>query len=572
MVHPDGGAVRNVERRIYGIETEYGMALEDADRRLRASDPGTLFDLLEAALLERHASLDVDSFAHDRHRGENIDITTKEGRFLENGARVYYDAGHLEWATPECLSARQAALYELAGEATLAELATAIAPSPGSRLLLLKNNVDYARERTFGCHENYLFPREKSSHADRALFDRLVRQLVPFLVTRQIFTGAGRLGSSDAATPFQISQRADFIETVVSTETRSERGIINTRDESLTADRRYRRLHLIVGDSNRSPCATILKLGTTGLVLQLIEENVLDGAPVIPDPVAALRAISRDLTCSGSFPVAEGRHATALEVQFFFLERAERHFGRPGRPPSPEREEVLTMWREMLEDLAADPTCAANRVDWLIKFHHLLGPRVERGAVRWSEVGAWGRVFSELRRIRGTASDVPLAPPSAAERAQLQSLAARDVLDWDDFERQHRLFFELRECDLRYHDIDPRRGLFGVLDAAGVVLRPFIPGEIATARTEPPPTRARLRAEVIRWARERGHESDTVLDWGRVVFPRGAIDLPDPFATEDSELTRRLGGDEIPIRILGVERMREPVEGVVSRVRRFFGV
>lgn len=555
-----------MERRIYGIETEYGMAEETAERRLRASDPGKLFNALEAALLSRFASLEVDSFGRDPARTENGEIATKEGRFLECGARVYYDAGHVEWATAECLSARQAALYELAGERTLAELASHITLADGNRILLLKNNVDYAHERTFGCHENYLFPRGASRSADGALWDRMVRELVPFLVTRQIFTGAGKLGSADQSAPYQISQRADFIQSVVSTETRSERGIINSRDESLTGDRHYRRLHLIVGDSNRSSFATILKLGTTGLVLQLIEKAVLRDVPVLADPVAAIRAVSKDLTCRRPLRLAGGKSATALEIQEYYLEAARRIAN------GDDVSQLLDDWQTVLDQLRADPTCAADRVDWLIKYHHLLGPRLARAGVRWDEVAAWDRIFAELRKSRG-AGEERLAPPSTSECARFQYLLNPLRLNWDDFALQHRLYFELRECDLRYHDIDPERGLFSLLERAGLVNKrpPFSAGEVAAAQTEPPASRARLRAEVIRWAGQHDHRSDTLLDWGRVAFPgpRGAVELADPFATENKQLARRLGdGEQVDIRI-SEEEIREP--NLATRFRKLLG-
>lgn len=558
-----------MERRIYGIETEYAMADEAADRSLRVTDPGRLFHFLEAGVLQRFDTLEVDSFGRDPGRAQSSDIATKEGRFLESGARFYYDTGHVEWATPECLSARQAALYELAGERTLAELAAELVLPSGGRVLLLKNNVDYAHERTFGCHENYLFPRGSSKSADRALFDRLVRQLVPFLVTRQIFTGAGRLGALEPGIPYQLSQRADFIQTVVSTETRSERGIINTRDESL-GDSRHRRLHLIVGDSNRSPWANILKLGTTGLVLQLIEREVLRDVPVLANPVAAIRAVSRDLTCRRPLALEGGKRATALDVQRYYLEYAERSC----RNGTGDVAELLASWRRALEDLAADPVCVADRVDWMIKFQHLLSPRVKKTGAGWEDVGAWGKVFAELRASRGNVGGA-LAPPSADECARFQYLLSRNRLRWGDFELQHRLFFELRECDLRYHDIDPRRGLYALLEQAGLVLRPFDDGEIAKAQMQPPPSRAQLRAEVIRWAHRNGRKNDTLLDWGRVAFPgpRGAIELADPFATENKELRRVLrGGDsDIPIRILDVETEPAPPETIGSRLKRLFG-
>jgi Pup-ligase protein len=561
-----------MDRRIYGVETEYAIAQEGAERRLSAADPGRLFDLLEAAVLERFSTLEGDSFGRDPDRAHGSGIEIKEGRFLESGARFYYDTGHVEWATPECPSARQAALYELAGERTLAELAAGLAPAPGARLLLLKNNIDYAQQRTFGCHENYLVPRGSSKAADRALFDRLVSQLVPFLVTRQIFAGAGKLSTDDPGAPYQLSQRADFIQSVVSKETRSERGIINTRDESLGDAKRYRRLHLIVGDSNRSALANVLKLGTTGLVLQLIEAGTLQDVPTLADPVAAIREVSRDLTCRKPLPLAGGRRASALEVQGFYLEQAERAHRDQGQPPG-ETAEILASWRRVLEDLAADPVSTADRVDWMIKLHHLLHPRLGKAGVSWDEVGTWSRVFGELRKSR-SAGQARLTAPSTEECARFQYLLDRYGLSWSDFERQHRLFFELRECDLRYHDIDPRRGLFALLDRAGLVKRPFEERELAAASSAPPASRASLRAEVIRWAHANGREQCTLLDWGRVAFPgaRGAVELADPFATVHRELAHRLRGEEeIPIRILQVETAPGPIADFASRVRKLLG-
>jgi hypothetical protein len=565
-----------MEQRIYGVETEYALSVETADHRLLASDPGKLFNALEGALLERFATLEADSFGRVPGSGQRDGIEIREGRFLENGGRFYYDAGHLEWATPECTSARQAVLYELAGERLLAELAATLELPAGARLLLLKNNVDYARGTTFGCHENYLVARARG-RADQALFERLVQQLVPFLVTRQVFTGAGRIGGAaprdGAGVGFQISQRADFITEVTSQETRSRRAIVNQRDESLGDRQRYRRLHLILGDSNRSPFATFLKLGTTGLVIELIEAGALSAVPVLADPVAALKAVSRDLTCRRPIPLAGSGAMSSLEVQYRYLESAERHLA--AHPRADESALVVAEWRRVLDDLAQDPVRVADRVDWMIKRHHLLDPRLRQAETGWAQVAAWSRLLTEIEhdRDRRAGAAAPTALPSAEHCARFQFFVDRHELSWHDYPAQRRLHFELRERDLRYHDIGPERGLFAALAASGLVA-PFLAVDspaVAAARSEPPPdTRARLRAAVIRWAHRSAH-TDTLLDWGRVAFPGsgGTVRLDDPFCAALPALEHRLGGPEdgpdsprtpagstaypeIPIRILGV--------------------
>jgi hypothetical protein len=556
-----------MDQRIYGVETEYGLSLETQDRGLRPLDPGMLFNHMEAALLDRFITLESDSFGRDPgSQGDGIEI--REGRFLESGARFYYDTGHLEWATPECRTARQAALYELAGERTLVELARSVQMPKESlrRLLLLKNNVDYAQGTTFGCHENYLLARSIP-------FPRLVHELVPFLVTRQIFTGTGKLGSGDLEAGFQISQRADFVECIHSNTTRSARAIINERDESLGDARRYRRLHLILGDSNRSSYTNLLKLGTTGLVLRLIEAGALGEVPVLADPVAAIKAVSQDLSCQRPIPLANGGSMSPVEVQYHYLSRAASFLA--GQTADDGDLEILDLWCGVLDDLAVDPVRVADRVDWMIKRHHLLDPLLDQAGTDWRAVAAWSHVLAELQRD-GKAPALPSRSPATEQYARFQFLLDRHGLRWNDYEPQHRLYFALRERDLRYHDIDPERGLFSLLEKAGRVVRVFKDEEIAAAQGEPPPdTRARLRAEVIRWAHRTGHTGDVLLDWGRVAFAKHTLMLADPFAVAPSELNRFLGQDdrEVAIRILGVEEAKaEPApaerESLFKRIFR----
>lgn len=550
-----------MEPRIYGVETEYALAVETAERRLLACDPSKVFDALESRLLERYATLEADSFGRTPD-AQRDGIAIREGRFVENGARFYYDTGHLEWATPECAAARQAALYELAGESCLAGLARELALPQDGRLLLLKNNVDYSRGATFGCHENYLVRRGRGA-SERVLFARLVELLVPFLVTRQIFAGAGKLGSSRdrQAVGYQISQRADFVECVTSRETRSQRAIVNERDESLGDRSRFRRLHLILGDSNRSACASVLKLGTTGLVLELIENDALSRVPVLADPVAAIKSVSRDLSCRRPLPLRDGGRLGPIGVQYRYLACAERYFRRRD---DGEAHAILDLWQRVLDDLESDPARVADRVDWMIKREHLLEPRLREARTSWEEVAAWTRLLGELDRDAerlGLARSAPARPsmPSAGQRARCQFFVDAHGLRWQDYGAQRHLFFDLRERDLRYHDIDPARGLFSLLERAGLVAGVFSPEEVARAAAEPPgDTRARQRAEVIRWAR-RTAQLDTLVDWGRVSFrqPPATVALDDPFRSCHPEVRSLLSGrapaaedGEFEIRIL----------------------
>jgi Pup-ligase protein len=564
-----------MERRVYGLETEYGLNLETRGHGLSQLDPGVLFSRLERVLLQRYATLEGDSFGR-RPEAARDQIQIREGRFLESGARFYYDTGHVEWATPEAASPEQAVLYDLAGERTLAELAAAAGVPRGGRMLLVKNNVDYGGATTYGCHENYQVERRQGEDDDR-FFAAMTAQLVPFLVTRQIFCGAGKLGCSDprAAAGYQISQRADFIDRTASGDTRGARAIVNTRDEALGDAARWRRLHLILGDANRSPHAAWLKLGTTGLVLRLIEEGVPGRVPDLADPVAALRTVSRDLACAAALPLHGGGSLTAIAVQRLYLERAERF--RAGGDPAVGR--LLDGWRRDLDDLAGDPMLLADRADWVIKLAHLHGPRLARAETSWREVGAWDLLFSRLRQGAGRVPEVAALTPSQAARHQ--HLLDRHRLRWADCAAQRRLHFELRELDLRYHDLDPERGIFSLLERAGLVRRGMDPAAVVAAQRQPPAgTRACARAEVIRWAHAQGVAGDVLLDWGRASLPppAGMVWLDDPLAPASPALTHALappgtpagaravrperphGRDaaEVPIHIIDVEAAPPP--------------
>jgi len=532
-----------MQQRIYGVETEYALSFETQDRRLRSQDVGALFNHLERALLERYRALKSDSFGRNP-TAQNDGINIREGYFLESGARFYYDTGHVEWATPEATTAQQAVLYELAGERTLAEVAQMIPAPHGGRLLLVKNNIDF-HGATYGCHENYLVQRRATQREDQVFFDRLVEQLVPFLVTRQIFCGAGRVGAADPRAArdvgYQISQRADFIQYIRSQDTRSDRAIVNQKDEALGDTRRYRRLHLIVGDSNMSPYAAILKLGTTGIVLRLIEEEALHDVPVLDDPVEAVKAISHDLTCRGALLLADGEPSDPIKIQRYYLDAARSFFEH--HPPSDATRQVVDMWQATLDDLMIDPLRLADRVDWVIKWRYLMEPQLSKVGTDWRQIAAWNDLIQRLAHEGSGKNGL-----SAEQYARHQHYLSQHGLSWNDYADQRRLHYALRELDLRYHDIDPGRSLYYTLQRAGKIRQLFNAFDnalIRDAQVRPPhDTRAQLRAQVIGAAHERGEKDTTTLDWGQIGLshPHSTVSLDDPFSLTHPDIDRYLRG------------------------------
>lgn len=361
---------------------------------------------------------------------------------LGNGARFYVDHAHPEYSSPEVTGPRDAVVWDKAGEEVALAAVRALASTPGMPdVVLYKNNVD-GKGASYGTHENYL--------VDRAVpFDVLAAALIPFLVTRQVFTGAGRVGLGQAgqAAGFQLSQRADYIEAEVGLETTLRRPIVNTRDEPHADRARWRRLHLIIGDATMLEVATWLRLGTTSLVLALVEAaqarpGLLDAVQdvALADPVAEVREVSRDLALGHRLLLADGRRLTALEVQRVYLEAVRAAVG-------PEQDEetraVLERWDSVLARLGEDPLLCAREVEWVAKL----------------------RLLEGMRR--------------------------RDHLAWD-----HP---RLAAMDIQWSDVRPERGLYHRLLAAGAVERLVDPAEVAAAVTDPPEdTRAYFRGTVVR--------------------------------------------------------------------------
>jgi hypothetical protein len=538
-----------MDSRAMGLETEYAQCMERRDRGLRVIDAAHLFDRMERLLLAEHRSLTANSFGRVPRGGPDVEI--KEGRFLEVGARFYYDTGHLEWASPETMSAQTAALYDVAAERTLADLASRLKPpGDGSRLMIVKNNVDYVRDRTYGCHENYQVSRVGRERNERVFLDKLIKGLTPFLVTRQIYAGAGRIGGrlpDRASIGFQIAQRTDFIEQISSSDTRGERALINLRDECLGDATRFRRLHLILGDSNRSPEATILKLGATGLVLRLIEAGRLEKPPEMADPIASLREVSSDLTCSRPLALKDRSPMNAIAVQRWYQEQCELLTGL-----DTDEKGVLSRWRSVLDDLESDPMSAADRIDWTAKLRFLMNPLLARRNTAWISVGAWAEILSKLRSEE---IDADRPPPERLQRECARAIAV-NRLDWSDYGPQLRLYYELRERDLRYHDLDEEKGLFAVLRRQGRMRDPFDGAAIAEARMTPPDGRAKVRARVIEWAIAHGRAHETTLDWSKASIPGLAesVLFPDPCARASECLEKKLleaeGSSGLHIRVL----------------------
>jgi proteasome accessory factor A len=447
-----------VERRIFGLETEYGVTCTLRGQRRLSPDE-----------VARYLFRRVVSWG----RSSNV--------FLQNGARLYLDVGsHPEYATPECDSLYDVLVHDRAGELVLEHLQTSAEErlaEEGIRgtVYLFKNNTDSAGN-SYGCHENYLTHRS----------DELARYsdvLIPFLVSRQIYTGAGKVLSTARGPVFSISQRAEHIWEGVSSATTRSRPIINTRDEPHADAERFRRLHVIVGDSNMSEYTTFLKVGATACMLRMLEDtHVVLRDMTLENPTRAIREISHDITCRRTVRLANGREVSALDIQREYLDRALRYAESQGFPELEQR--ALDMWRHCVETIERDPLALDREVDWVIKYRLI-----------------------EAFRAR---HDLSLG------HARVAAL------------------------DLQYHDISRTRGVFTRLESAGAVERLTTPSDVERAVNEPPQTtRARLRGEFIKRAKER--KRDYTVDWVHLKLNDQAqrtVLCKDPFKSRDERVER----------------------------------
>ena len=407
-----------MERRIFGLENEYGVTCTLRGQRRLSPDE-----------VARYLFRRVVSWG----RSSNV--------FLENGARLYLDVGsHPEYATPECDSIHDLVVHDKAGERILEGLVQSAEQrlrEEGIRgeVFLFKNNTDSAGN-SYGCHENYLVEREGD-------FSKFTDVLIPFLVTRQVYAGAGKVLQTARGAMYCIAQRAEHIWEGVSSATTRSRPIINTRDEPHADAERFRRLHVIVGDSNMSEYATFLKVGATSIILRMLEE---DGAPwrdlTLENPIRAIREISHDITCRRRVRLANGRELSAVEIQAEYLNRALRFAKRRGLPPLEQR--ALEMWEHVMTHLEKDPLKLTTEVDWVIKYHLI-----------------------EAYRKRG---DLPLTHP----RVSL--------------------------LDLAYHDVTRSRSLYYLLERRDQVERMVTDEEITDAVNTPPQSDAGPAARCVHQA------------------------------------------------------------------------
>ncbi|MBI4639416.1 MAG: proteasome accessory factor PafA2 [Candidatus Tectomicrobia bacterium] len=450
------------EVKIIGTETEYGITSRNPEK----FDPITSSMLLVNSY-ESHKKvrilwdynfetplLDTRGF----QLAEEVVVPDDEdnliiNKVLTNGARYYVDHAHPEYSTPECLHIRDLVAHEKAGEQVLnlsrIEAESQITEPHG--FILYKNNTD-RKGNSYGCHENYLMNRTTP-------FKDIVGPLIPFLVTRQVYAGSGKIGVENDTDPvaYQISQRADFFETDIGLDTTTKRPIINTRDEPHADRAKYRRLHVIVGDSNMSEFSVYLKVGVTSLILRMIEDGKLKKYPRLRDPVRAIKEISRDPACKKPVKLQDRREFTGVEIQMEYLDLARRYF--QGTTLDENVSDILDKWEMVLEKLRDDPMELDRHLDWVIK-KNLITTYMER---------------------RGC--------------------------DWDDP--------RVSMIDLQYHDIRSDKGLYYILCQQGKVERIVTDEEISKAIEYPPlNTRAYFRG-VCR----RKYASDIYsMNWDSITF------------------------------------------------------
>jgi proteasome accessory factor PafA2 len=451
--------------KVIGSEIEYGITVQnDRDFDPISScvllvnayqenrDAQILWDYDQENPLADARGFHVEGEKYTPNQQENI----ARNKTLKNGARFYVDHAHPEYSTPEVTNVRDLIAHERAGERIMEQArraAGALLPQ-GQTLLIHKNNSD-RKGNSYGCHENYLIER-------RTPFKEIVEHFTPFLVTRQIFCGAGKVGSENRASScdFQISQRADFFETEVALDTMVKRPIINTRDEPHADREKYRRLHVIVGDSNLSEVSIYLRAGVTSIVLALIEDRAIGTSLSISDPVKVIKEVSHDPACKRTYAMERGGRRTAVEVQKEYLDLALRYFAT--REIDPITKDVLTRWERMLGQLAEDPMQLDREIDWVIK----------------------RKVMSEYIARRG--------------------------LNW----RQPQIAM----LDLQYHDLRPEKGLYSLLERKGEVERVISNEEIEAAVVRPPAdTRAYFRGECIR----RYPDAVFGVNWDSISFNLG---------------------------------------------------
>ncbi len=474
--------------KLVGIEQEYAITV-DGQKEFNPIWASFLVVNSYRSISRISWDYDVEDPLKDargfKRNGTSMVVTQEDNRainnVLKNGARFYVDHAHPEYSTPECRSALDLVAADSAGRIIL-DMSRQEANrklESGQSIQIYKNNSDQ-KGNSYGCHENYLM--------DATAYERIFRQqggkepevishLIPFFVTRQIFTGAGKVGSENGApkVDYQVSQRADFFETLIDGKTMCNRPIINTRDEPHADRSRFRRLHVIVGDANMSEYCTYLKVGTTQIVLRMMEDHFIGRDLALNNPVRDIKGVSHDPGLTYRLTLENGKRYTAIEIQRIFLELAQKYLSDPTRHRDPLADDILFQWEEVLTKLENDPDELVDRVDWVTK--------------RW------------LLRRKMRSKSIP----------------------WD-----HPL---IRRMDIQYHDIRPKKGLYNLLVAAGHIHRVLPDDQLVRYFVENPPadTRAYFRGKCL----EKFASSICGISWDHLIFSgtqkNKMVFLSDPF-------------------------------------------
>jgi proteasome accessory factor A len=449
-----------MNRRIYGLENEYGIICTSDRRGGKALSIQNAVMYLFREIISGRMYPDV---------------------FLENGARFYQDIGcHPEYATPECDKVSDLVSHDKAGERIIERLSVAAerkmqADGFLGRISVFKNNTD-TPGNTYGCHENYLMDR-------RVSFRQLASQLIPFFVTRQVFAGAGKVKSTNRG-GYAISQRAQHIREEISIATTTARGIINTRDEPHADREKYRRLHVIVGDSNMSEFATYLKIGTTAIVLRMIEDNFIKQRLALRDSVRAIQQISEDVTCTRKVELENGKRLSGVEMQWEYLNCAKQYFEQAESDPI--TDQILARWEYVLTCLETDPMQLDRELDWVIK------------------------------------------------KKLIETYVASRQLKWNSA--------KVLMLDLQYHNIRPELGLYYKLEKDGRVERIVSDDAIEQAMHHPPETtRAKFRGRFVKLANERKILCGVNWSYIQLYEPYQKLFLStDPLQAEYEEASRMI--------------------------------
>ncbi len=488
LVYPMDKAMLNagLKQRIVGVETEFGCLVEDE----YLGSPDEVVNLIKDTVF-----FDLKLGAIDLHARDDVFEPAQSGGFLLNGSRFYIDAvgSHLEYATAECLDLKDLVANDRAGQRQIVRAIKELGFA--EEVNVYNNSIDHFGGHTFGCHENYLI-----TDADRFLNERLP-YLYPFLSTRQIFAGVGRVGGhiltgdfrpnyqeisenpidyiwvshvygviTDASVPFQLSQRADHILKTIASRVRFNRAMINPKWEHFYTHDGTTRLHLLFGESNQNEFAYALKVGTTSLVLRLIEEDLVPPDLLLDHPVLALREVSRDQSLQWIVKLANGSTIKSVDLQRIYLEQAQKLKGE-----SNQTDWILSTWESTLDGLERDPMSMGDRIDWV------------------------------------------------AKRLMIEEYRTMNGLDWGDD--------ALHSVDLEYHNIDPDKGLFYGLQEMGKTKRMITDADIAIAQSDPPTnTRAFGRSKLVEKVLQRKKPRYYVFDWNGVALDRyNYIEMEDPF-------------------------------------------